>query len=131
MDIGTRLFTVLHGRQIGTDAAGNRYFIDRRPGRGRLRVRRWVIYSGRADASAVPAEWHSWLHYTTDAPLADAPRYAWQKPHLSNATGTAAAYRPPGHDYAGGHRPATDGDYESWSPDEAPKPVKAATVRSN
>ena len=31
--------------------------------------RRWVLYAGEAEASAVPAEWHSWLHFTTDAPL--------------------------------------------------------------
>jgi hypothetical protein len=44
MNIGTWLFTFLHGKQIGIDAGGNRYFTDRRPGRGRLRVRRWVVY---------------------------------------------------------------------------------------
>jgi NADH:ubiquinone oxidoreductase subunit len=113
MNIGTWLFTRLHGKQIGSDAAGNRYFIDRRPSRGGQRLRRWVVYPGHADPSSVPAEWHPWLHYTTDAPLTDMPRYAWQRPHLANLTGTASAYRPPGHDYAGGHRPAADGDYGS------------------
>ena len=28
MNIGTWLFTLLHGEQIGIDAAGNRYFTD-------------------------------------------------------------------------------------------------------
>lgn len=129
MNIGTRLFTLLYGKQVGTDAAGNRYFIDRRPSRGRLRVRRWVVYHGVADASSIPAEWHPWLHYTTDEPLPALPRHAWQKPHLANLTGTADAYRPPGHDYAGGHRPPTDGDYESWVPDDAASPTKAPVAR--
>lgn len=124
MNIGTKLFTFFHGKLIGADGYGNRYFIDRRPGHGHLRVRRWVIYPGSADPSSVPAEWHAWLHYTTDAPLADTPHYAWQKPHLSNATGTAAAYRPPGHDYLGGHRPVADGDYESWVPEDATKSAR-------
>jgi NADH:ubiquinone oxidoreductase subunit len=78
MNIGTRLFTLLYGKQVGTDAAGNRYFIDRRPSRGRLRVRRWVVYHGVADPSSIPAEWHPWLHYTTDEPVPALPRYAWQ-----------------------------------------------------
>ena len=129
MNSVTWLFTLLHGKQIGSDTAGNRYFIDRRPGRGHLRVRRWVVYPGLADPSLVPAEWHSWLHYTTDAPLPDTPHYAWQKPHLGNLTGTAGAYRPPGHDYRGGHRPAADGDYESWIPDGAAGAIKAPMPR--
>ena len=41
----------------------------------------------------------------------------WQKPHLPNATGTAASYRPPGHDYEGGHRARATGDYEAWTPE--------------
>jgi NADH:ubiquinone oxidoreductase subunit len=103
MDLGTWIFTHFKGTQIGADAAGNRYFVERRPSPRRARVRRWVIYPAIADPSSIPAEWHAWLHYTTDAPLTGMPRHAWQRPHLANATGTAAAYRPPGHDYAGGY----------------------------
>jgi NADH:ubiquinone oxidoreductase subunit len=115
MDIATKLFTWLHGRPVGTDAMGNRYFTERaaRPPR---RTRRWVVYAGEADASTVPPEWHMWLHYTVDAPLAETGRRPWQKPHLPNATGTEASYRPPGHDYRGGARAAATGDYEAWTP---------------
>jgi len=115
MNIGTRLFTLLKGRRVGADAAGNVYYTERRPRAGQ-RVRRWVDYAGPPDASAVPAEWHSWLHHTTDAPLPETGRRPWQKPHQANATGTAAGYRPPGHDYSGGHRAAASGDYEAWTP---------------
>jgi NADH:ubiquinone oxidoreductase subunit len=115
MDIGTRLFTWLHGRLLGTDGAGNRYFAERRPRAGR-RDRRWVIYAGPAEASAVPPEWHAWLHHTTDAPLTDGPRRIWQKPHRANHTGTVESYRPPGHDYRGGQRARATGDYEAWTP---------------
>ncbi len=115
MDISTRLFTWFNGSQIGTDPAGNRYFIERKP-RPVGRARRWVIYNGVADASKVPPEWHMWLHYTVDAPLPEAGRKPWQKPHLPNATGTEASYRPPGHDYRGGARAPATGDYEAWTP---------------
>ena len=115
MTIGTRLFTWLHGRLLGTDAAGNRYFETRRVRPG-VRSRRWVLYAGPAEASAVPAEWHAWLHHTTDAPIPMSQRKPWQKPHQPNLTGTPESYRPPGHDYQGGHRPKATGDYESWTP---------------
>jgi NADH:ubiquinone oxidoreductase subunit len=80
-------------------------------------VRRWVAYAGAPEASRVPPEWHAWLHYTTDAPLAERARRPWEKPHLPNATGTPAGYRPPGHDYRGGARQRATGDYEAWTPD--------------
>ena len=82
MNIGTRLFTWLKGRRVGADAQGNVYFEERRPRRG-LRVRRWVAYAGVPEASKVPSEWASWLHYTTDTPLPMLTR-PWVKPHIAN-----------------------------------------------
>ena|SRR6478752_1057677 len=70
----------------------------------------------KGKASAVPAEWHGWLHYTIDTPLPETGKHPWQKPHVPNATGTQSGYRPPGHDYRGGHRAPADGDYETWTP---------------
>jgi NADH:ubiquinone oxidoreductase subunit len=113
--IGTRLYTMLKGRAVGTDGEGNMYYEERRPTPG-LRTRRWVIYRGLPEATKVPPEWHAWLHHTTDAPIV-APRRPWQKPHLPNLTGTPYSYRPPGHDYRGGVRAAATGDYEAWTPD--------------
>ena len=115
MTIGTRLYTYFHGRPVGADPAGNRYFEEKRIRPG-ARARRWVLYSGAAEATEVPAEWHAWLHYTTDAPIPMSARKPWQKPHQPNLTGTLEGYRPPGHDYRGGHRPPSTGDYESWTP---------------
>lgn len=116
MTIGTRLFTYFHGKPVGQDSDGNRYFTEKRLLPGRERQRRWVLYAGAKDASAVPPEWHAWLHYTTDEPISDANRRPWQKPHLPNLTGTPMSYRPPGHDYEGGNRAAATGDYEAWTP---------------
>jgi NADH:ubiquinone oxidoreductase subunit len=116
MNLGTWLFTRIKGRRVGADATGNVYYEERRPRRGH-RMRRWVGYAGPAEASLVPPEWHSWLHYTTDEPLVERPRRSWEKPHLPNATGTPASYRPPGHDYQGGMRSRATGDYEAWTPE--------------
>jgi NADH:ubiquinone oxidoreductase subunit len=116
MNLGTWLFTLIKGRRIGVDSFGNIYYAERRARPGH-RLRRWVAYSGPVEASRVPPEWHAWLHYTTDEPLAERPRRPWEKPHLPNATGTPASYRPPGHDYRGGRRDRATGDYEAWTPD--------------
>jgi NADH:ubiquinone oxidoreductase subunit len=99
----------------GEDTAGNLYF--ERPGSSKTaRPRRWVVYAGAPDASSVTPEWHAWLHYLTDAPLAPAAK-PWQRPHQPNLTGTASGYRPAGHDYEGGQRAPASADYESWTPD--------------
>ena len=112
---GTLLFTWLKGKLVGTDTAGNRYYIERGSPKGR-RARRWVIYNGRTEASAVPSEWHAWLHHTVDAPLTDSQRRPWQKPHQANPSGTTGAYLPPGHELRGGKRDRATGDYEAWQP---------------
>ena len=109
MTIGTRLFTYFYGRAVGSDPAGNRYFEGKRTRPG-ARTRRWVLYAAEAEATAVPAEWHAWLHHTTDQPIPMGTRKAWQKPHEPNLTGTAGSYRPAGHDYSGGNRPRSTGD---------------------
>jgi NADH:ubiquinone oxidoreductase subunit len=116
MNIGTWLFTRLNGHRVGTDAAGNVYYEERKSRAPGFRARRWVAYASGIDASAVPAEWHMWLHYTVDAPLPETGRKPWQKPHQVNPTGTPDGYRPPGHDYRGGQRARATGDYEAWSP---------------
>lgn len=112
--LGTMITTWLGGKLVGTDADGNRYYTQRSAPKGG-RAKRWVIYSGKVEASKVPPEWHAWLHYTADAPLV-AGTEAWRKPHESNKTGTAQAYLPPGHDLRGGRRERAAGDYEAWAP---------------
>ena len=80
MTIGTRLFTWFNGRLVGRDGADNAYYEDKRARPGQ-RARRWVMFAGTPEASKVPAEWHSWLHYTTDQVLPEQGRRPWQKPH--------------------------------------------------
>lgn len=117
--IGTALATAINGRKVGSDAFGNVYYEQRRaPKTGR--AKRWVIYKGPRDASTVPPEWHGWLHYTFDAPLATDSVYhkPWQQPHQPNLTATDQAYRPPGAQAAngGGQRAKATGDYQAWQP---------------
>ena len=107
----TRYFTWRHGKQIGTDQFDNRYFVEKNG------PRRWVIYDGEAEASMVPPLWHAWLHHTIDAPpIGEQQKHNWEKAHLPNLTGTAAAYRPPGDITGDGHRERATGDYEAWRP---------------
>jgi NADH:ubiquinone oxidoreductase subunit len=114
--LGTRFFTWRKGKRVGEDQFGNVYYeggkgVDGRP-------RRWVIYNGVAEASAIPPGWHGWMHHRVDvAPAAESyqPR-EWQKPHEPNLTGTAGAYRPKGSVLSTGERPRVTGDYDAWTP---------------
>ena len=110
--IGTRIFTQRHGRKVGEDAQGNVYY------QSADGARRWVIYNGYADASAIPPGWHGWMHHRTDVSPADESYKAreWEKAHRANPTGTAQAYRPPGSLAATGERPRVTGDYDAWTP---------------
>jgi NADH:ubiquinone oxidoreductase subunit len=116
MSFFARLDARLFGRPVGTDRFGNAYYESRAPMPRYGRHRRWVVYKGEADGSKVPPEWHAWLHHTAEAPLPETPKYPWMLEHQPNRTGTALAYRPAGHDYSGGVRAPTAGDYEAWTP---------------
>jgi NADH:ubiquinone oxidoreductase subunit len=111
---GTSITTRRHGKQVGRDDAGNVYFEDKKNG-----ARRWVIYSGANDGSAVPPAWQAWLRGTID----DLPENAlppvrhFQQPPTVNLTGTMAAFRPDGALGSGKVRPASTGDYEPWIPE--------------
>lgn len=112
-------FTLVSGgTRVGTDTSGNVYYRTKaRP--GYKRERRWVVYKGEPEASAVPPEWHGWLHYQTDMIPEDGAisfRRPWQKPPTPNLTGTDQAYRPPGHILEGGVRSRATGDYTAWTP---------------
>ena len=117
MTIGTRIYTFFNGTLVGKDTEGNHYYKERRPRRNQ-RQRRWVMYGGVTEASLVPANWHGWLHYSTDLVPSESSETncTWQKEHLPNQTGSDNAYRPPGHTLKGGEREKATGDYESWKP---------------
>jgi NADH:ubiquinone oxidoreductase subunit len=110
--MGTRWFTRRHGVKVGEDSAGNVYY---RTPDGK---RRWVIYNGVAEPSAIEPGWHGWIHHRVDTPPTQetyVPK-AWEKPHRPNRTGTPEAYRPQGSILTGEARPRVSGDYDAWTP---------------
>jgi NADH:ubiquinone oxidoreductase subunit len=114
--LGTRFHTWRYGTEVGRDEFGNVYYQGGTDSEGR--TRRWVIYADLTEASAIPPGWHGWIHHRVDvAPSQEkyTPR-EWQKPHLPNLTGSAAAYRPKGSLLSGRHRPQVTGDYDAWTP---------------
>ena len=86
---GTRLNTIFFGKLVGEDEQGNKYYESKKG-------KRWVIYSGIIDASKIPVEWYSWMHFTPNKieKTHELRKYDWQKPHQSNLTGTNKAYYP-------------------------------------
>src|SRR5262245_49724867 len=115
MKFGTWLHTLLRGKKVGEDAFGNTYYTSGRK-RPNGYEERWVVYKGEPEASKVPAEWHAWLHNTTDDPIAS-PERPWIKPHLPNLTGTDLAYQPPRHEQTGGPRAVATADYQARKPE--------------
>ena len=72
--------------------------------------KRWVIYADEIDASKIPVEWHSWIHFTPNKveKIHDFKKYDWQKPHKPNLTGTEEAY------YPNKNKDAIEKKYKSW-----------------
>ena len=109
---GTRR-SVAGGNEVGRDGAGNIYYASRKG------AKRWVVYSGYADASTIPPDWHLWMHGADMPPPSEQPLSVprWVKPAQANLTGTAAAHMPSGALAREGIRARATGDYEAWSPD--------------
>ena len=86
---GTRLHTLLFGKFVGQDNFGNKYYRSKNG-------KRWIIYKEEIDASKIPNEWYSWIHFTNNKieNLHELKKFDWQKPHQSNPTGTKKSYHP-------------------------------------
>ena len=54
--LGTRIYTLFFGKFKGKDYSGNRYYQNKSG-------KRWIIYNGEVDATKIPNEWYSWIHY--------------------------------------------------------------------
>ena len=87
--LGTRINTIFFGKLIGKDKSGNKYYESKNG-------KRWVIYSNEIDASKIPVEWYSWIHFTKNRieKKHELDKYEWQTPHKPNLTGTKEAYYP-------------------------------------
>ena len=86
---GTRIKTIFTGKLVGKDSFGNKYYENKKG-------KRWIIYSGEIDASKIPVEWYSWMHFTQNKieKKHELKKYDWQKPHQHNLTGTNKSYYP-------------------------------------
>ena len=100
---GTKIKTILFGKFVGQDTFGNKYYESKKG-------KRWVIYCHEIDASKIPVEWYSWMHFTQNKieKEHDLKKYQWQKPHQHNLTGTDSAY------YPNKNKDAIKKKYKSW-----------------
>ena len=86
--IGTYLKTLFYGKFVGEDKFGNKYYKSKNN-------ERWVVYSGKIEASKITSEWYLWMHHTIDeVPTDNKKKYFWQKEHSENLTGTINNYKP-------------------------------------
>ena len=102
--LGTRIYTLFFGKFVGKDSFGNRYYKSRSG-------RRWVIYKDEIDASKIPNEWYSWIHFMKNKieNTHEFKKYHWQKEHKSNQTGTENSYHPNKND------DEIEKKYKSWN----------------
>jgi len=88
--IGTFIYTIFTGKFSGKDEFGNKYYSNNKG-------KRWVIYKNTIEASKIPAEWHSWIHFLSrNVPPENIKKFFWQKKHEENLTGTKNAHKPDG-----------------------------------
>jgi len=101
--------TLKFGALVGTDKLGNKYYENTKD--YPWGQHRWVEFAGRksfydSDPSAVPAEWHPWLHHVTDdiptpGTVGSAHRFKLERlvqesdaPYADNHGGVVAPHEP-------------------------------------
>lgn len=112
-----KIFAKLAAHLVGEDKFGNKYYQEKLLfGKPQRPQRRWVIYkSGALEASAIPAKWFAWLHFTTERPLCGTSK-PFEKEHAHNKTGGNDAYHPPHSLLNTKTRTAHSQAHESWTP---------------
>ena len=93
----------MFGKFVGKDSFGNKYYESKQG-------KRWVIYANEVDASNIPVEWYSWIHFTPNKieKNHELKKFSWQKSHQANLTGTDSAY------YPNKNKNAIVKKYKSW-----------------
>ena len=117
MSFGTSLYTWLYGNLVGKDHSDNTYFCNSKDFSD-TNAKRWVMFSGKIEATLIPPHWHSWLHKTIESPPINYKhKYSWQKDHIQNMTGTDNAYYPDSHPLSNSKNDDNiKSDYDSWNP---------------
>ena len=104
--LGTFIYTLFFGKLVGKDKFGNKYYFN-------SKGRRWVIYKNNIEATKIPPEWHSWIHFLSiNIPSEEINKYSWQKEHEENLTGTANAHKPDGSLFSESKKNMKK--YETW-----------------
>lgn len=111
MDLISKIAIKLTCNKVGVDEFGNQYFEAKKARYGKKK--RCVIYRGSAEPSKIPANWHLWIHYTSNELPNNSHRHSWQKIHLPNLTGTKFAHKPTNEK---GERQTVSSDYQAWQP---------------
>jgi len=79
------------GEFKGMDMFGNTYW----EGMTWIGPKRWVDYKNYwYDPTEIPAEWHPWLHYTTDVDGKNLQKPIYSHTHRPNITSSDAPYSP-------------------------------------
>ena len=101
--LGTRINILFFGKFVGKDNFGNKYYKTKKG-------KRFIIYNGEVDASKIPNEWYSWMHFTPNKieNNHELDKFEWQKSHKPNTTGSNDAYSPKGN------TKATEKKYNTW-----------------
>ena len=87
--IGTKIHTFFYGKIVGEDSFGNKYYQNKSGSR-------WVIYKDEIDATKIPVDWYSWMHFIKNKieNNHELKKYNWQKSHQPNQTGSKNSYHP-------------------------------------
>jgi len=106
MDLINRIIIKAFCKKVGADEFGNEYFENKNK-------KRFVVYKGIVEPSKIPAEWHGWMHYSSDKAPVDinTHRFLWQKSHLPNLTGTRNSHSP-----EKSKTKNTQYGYQAWKP---------------
>jgi len=109
MNFFTKFQITFFCKNIGIDSFGNKYYEQNNVSK----KKRFVIYNGIEEASKIPAQWHRWLHYSSDEIPSEFENVqnVWQKSHLPNLTGTKFLYSPKKYKGYYGKK-----HYQTWSP---------------
>ena len=91
-NLGTIVYTVFFGKEVGKDSIGNRYFIAKNNP-----LKKWVLYKNDKNPTIIPVNWQLWLtDNDKDLPISKeiSKKYSWEKNRVINYTGTLQAYHP-------------------------------------
>ena len=92
--IGTKLYLLLRTKYIGSDNFGNLYYQAKTDYNALGKLKRFVFFKGKKEATKVPPTFNAWLkHIIYDFPKNTQP-HSWQQDYQCNLTGTKHAYFP-------------------------------------